>query len=100
MWWGCCEFRGRNRVQHGKYRRFRTDSASAFVTNILPGRRGAVMEPDGTEKRYRETVVIRMPSRRVGAGQEGNEVEAEWYYSMGNRGKPRGSTANLENRFL
>src|SRR5205807_3580827 len=72
MLWECCEFRGGNRVQRGKYPGFQTDSEALFVRVLSPSRHAGEMEP---KKASRERLggsvpdPSRSPSRGKIAGQ-------------------------------
>src|SRR3954467_15375289 len=66
MWCGCCEFRGRNRVQRGKYPGFQMDSKEPFVTKPSSCSHGSEMEP----KKESGTTPPAVPQTRVASRQE------------------------------
>src|ERR1041384_3263452 len=68
MWWGGCEFRGREAVQRGKYPGFRGDSEEARVALGSSSCRRRVM---GTQKNLARHAPCVVTLTRVGARQEG-----------------------------
>src|SRR4029077_10062683 len=68
MLWECCEFRGGNRVQRGKYPGFQTDSEALFVTALSPSRHASEMEPKKVS-RGRPADSVPDPSRRPSRGK-------------------------------
>src|SRR5690348_12353031 len=70
MWWGGCEFRGRESVRRGKYPGFRVDSEEAMVTLGWLSCRAAVM---AVKWKLKKMVRNRLASHRHGESEARQE---------------------------
>lgn len=101
MLWGCCEFRGGNRVQRGKYPGFQMDSEAPVVTLGSRSCSGAVMGARWNRKKVSRDRPVRSapdPSRSPSRGKMAGRNHRRDGYPVSESTKTRVAVARIWRR--